>query len=93
MTFLPIVERELRVAARRPGTYWTRWFVALGMMAVWVLLGVAMRKASHPEANRTLFLALGILAFGIALFGVWITARMRAGVTDRGPGDGERSGP
>jgi hypothetical protein len=29
MTFLPIVERELRVAARRRGTYWTRAGVAL----------------------------------------------------------------
>ena len=29
MTFLPIVERELRVAARRPATYWLRLGVAL----------------------------------------------------------------
>jgi len=39
MTFLPIVERELRVAARRRGTYWTRWFAAAGMIGIWVTLG------------------------------------------------------
>lgn len=38
MTFLPIVERELRVAARRPGTYLTRLGVGLGAM---VLGGIA----------------------------------------------------
>src|SRR6185503_19644596 len=29
MTFLPIVDRELRVAARRKGTYWSRLLAAL----------------------------------------------------------------
>ena len=29
MTFLPIVERELRVASRRSGTYWSRLQVAV----------------------------------------------------------------
>ncbi|HOA60455.1 MAG: ABC transporter permease [Verrucomicrobia bacterium] len=29
MTFLPVVERELRVASRRPGTYWGRAVAAL----------------------------------------------------------------
>ena len=38
MTFLPIVERELRVAARKKGTYLTRVGVAMGAM---VLGGVA----------------------------------------------------
>ena len=64
MTFLPIVERELRVAARRPGTYWTRWFAALGMILVWVMLGAAIRKASPVEVSKAQFLALGILALG-----------------------------
>ena len=34
MTFLPIVERELRVAARRPGTVWTRVAAAVGALTV-----------------------------------------------------------
>jgi hypothetical protein len=39
MTFLPVVERELRVAARRRGTYWSRLAAAsLGWaIAAWVL--------------------------------------------------------
>ena len=34
MTFLPIVDRELRVAARRGGTYWTRAIAALLAMVI-----------------------------------------------------------
>ncbi len=75
MTFLPIVERELRVAARRPGTYWTRWFAALGMLATWVVLGVAIRRAQPAEVSKTLFLALGIMALGFSLLaGIFLTA-------------------
>ena len=36
MTFLPIVERELRVAARRRGTYWVRLAVAMGAVFIGV---------------------------------------------------------
>src|SRR5437667_86278 len=38
MTFLPIVERELRVAARRAATHWMRFFAALAAMLIWLLL-------------------------------------------------------
>src|SRR5437773_152537 len=40
MRFLPIVGRELRVAARRRGTYWLRSGVALGVViaATWIFL-------------------------------------------------------
>lgn len=42
MTFLPVVERELRVAARRRGTYWGRFTAGLigSALAAWVLLAV-----------------------------------------------------
>ena len=30
MTFLPLIERELRLRARSPAAYWTRFIVALG---------------------------------------------------------------
>ena len=36
MTFLPIIERELRVRARRPATYWTRF--AVGVFGVLICL-------------------------------------------------------
>lgn len=38
MTFLPIVERELRVAARRKGTYWSR--LGASALAVFILAAV-----------------------------------------------------
>ena len=34
MIFLPIVERELRVASRRRGTYWNRALAALSAILV-----------------------------------------------------------
>ena len=37
MTFLPIVERELRVAARRAATHWTRLCAALATLTLWLL--------------------------------------------------------
>jgi ABC-type transport system involved in cytochrome c biogenesis permease component len=39
MTFLPVVERELRVAARRSGTYWSRLAAAIfgWAVAAWIL--------------------------------------------------------
>jgi len=75
MTFLPIVERELRVAARRPGTYRTRWFAAMGTMAVWLALFAANRRASPAELNKTLFVALGVLALAFCLLaGIFLTA-------------------
>jgi len=42
VTVLPVVERELRVAARRRGTYWGRFVAAMigAALAAWVLLAV-----------------------------------------------------
>lgn len=40
MTFLPIVDRELRVAARRRGTYWTR--LGLGLAATCIGTGIVI---------------------------------------------------
>ena len=39
MIFLPIVERELRLAARRRSTYWARLAAAVGaiLISMWVL--------------------------------------------------------
>lgn len=51
MIVLPIVGRELRVAARRPGTYWSRVLTAALLLAVcvWMLLtlGPRWQQASH----------------------------------------------
>ena len=55
MTFLPIVERELRVAARKPGTYWT--CVGVGLAAM-IIGGVAALVAQYNPPMRfgTVFL-------------------------------------
>ena len=47
MTFLPIVERELRIAARRRNTYRIRWWTA-----VLAMLG-SLVASCHPFGGRT----------------------------------------
>jgi ABC-type transport system involved in cytochrome c biogenesis permease component len=43
MTFLPVVERELRMAARRRGTYWSRLTAAIlgWAVAAWILVAAS----------------------------------------------------
>jgi len=65
MKFLPIVRRELRVAARRRNTYWLRSGIALAvvLLSAWIFL-VSIRDS--PRAlGRTLFNVLtgGALAY------------------------------
>jgi hypothetical protein len=75
MTFLPIVERELRVAARRPATYRARLFAAGGVMLIWLLLVGGSRQASAAELSKTLFIAFGVIALGFCLLaGIFLTA-------------------
>ncbi len=76
MTFLPIVERELRVAARRPATHWTRFCAALATLAIWLLLVLsAPQSVPVPQLSKNLFVAIALLAFGFcALAGVFLTA-------------------
>ena len=66
MTFLPIVERELRVAARRRGTYWTRVVaasIAIGA-AVWMLTVSNLgRQESPSELSQSIFMMLSSFAF------------------------------
>ena len=76
MTFLPIVERELRVAARRPATHWTRFCAALATLIIWLLLALSTPQwVPVPQLSKNLFIATGLLAFGFcALAGVFLTA-------------------
>jgi len=63
MTFLPIVGRELRVAARRRGTYWTR--VAFAMLAI-VILGLILLggdNSTSADLARAVFMSNSVLAF------------------------------
>src|SRR5213076_1085705 len=77
MTVLPIVGRELRVAARRPGTYWLRVtaaFVAIALFG-WVLLNLLRDQVPSAAHGRYLFRALFGFAFVYCLF---IGARLTA---------------
>jgi hypothetical protein len=61
MTFLPIVERELRVAARRRGTHWTRLLVAV--FAILTGIGIFLANFGAPPnvAGQSIFMGLAIL--------------------------------
>ncbi len=63
MQFLPIVSRELRVAARRRSTYWSRLGLALAAIAIggWIML---MPFMSQPQRlGMALFISLSCLTF------------------------------
>ena len=70
MRFLPIVERELRVAARRPRTYWVRLLIAVVGIAIGAVMLGAYSVATQPQAaiGKALFQALSGLAFVYCLF-------------------------
>ena len=75
VTFLPIVQRELRVATRRRATYWNRSVAVLlaSAMAAWVL--VSYSSSGPAQLGATLFSGLSQLAFLACLFpGVFLTA-------------------
>jgi hypothetical protein len=75
MTFLPIVARELRVAARRPFTYWMRFFAAFGVMLIWLLLLMTNRRLTTAQRSLEIFTSFGILAFAFCLLaGLFLTA-------------------
>lgn len=75
MTFLPIVARELRVTARRPGAYWNRVFVATFALIIGALVYANFSTGALPELGLALFLSLSWLSFIFAaLAGARLTA-------------------
>ncbi len=58
MSFLPIVERELRVAARRRGTYWLRLLVALGLVLVATFIFLASKNEPQHQIGQMIFYTL-----------------------------------
>ncbi len=62
MTFLPIVARELRVAARRSGTYWARLQMALLAILCGGGLAIADFGASQQFLGQQMFHLIGGLA-------------------------------
>ncbi len=75
MTFLPIVERELRVASRRRGTYWNRALAALS--AILVFAGTLWFEGRVPpkELGSDIFHVLsGLFVFSSVMAGIRYTA-------------------
>lgn len=68
MIFLPIVGRELRMASRRPVTYWGRVVMALVALVVWLwVMAEQMASASLSSSGAKLFSILGSVALGYSL--------------------------
>lgn len=63
MTFLPIVGRELRVAARRRGTYWVRLGVALTAIFLGAIILFVNLGAPPAKLGQYMFLGLSVLCF------------------------------
>jgi ABC-type transport system involved in cytochrome c biogenesis permease component len=75
MKFLPIVERELRIAARRSGTYWLRFFAALTAMVIALLIANSMSYWSASMVAKQVFGFLSGVLMAYCLFaGMFQTA-------------------
>ena len=76
MTFLPIVDRELRVAARRPVTHRVRLFAAMAVIGFgFVTLASARSGAPPHQVGKTIFVLETVVAFAFCLLsGVFLTA-------------------
>ncbi len=75
MTFLPIAERELRVAARKPLTFWTRWAAAVGCLILWFVMALANRRLSIAQFSQMLLTAFAVVVFAFALLsGIFLTS-------------------
>ncbi len=75
MTFLPIVTRELRVASRRRGTYWSRCAAATLAVCAGFLAYLVNNDQPAPDVGKGLFYYVSLGAFIYCLFtGVRSTA-------------------
>lgn len=76
MTFLPIVDRELRVAARRKSTYRMRtWTVVVALVVGCFSLFPVMMMRGPGSVGKPFYTTLTGFAFGLCLLaGVLLTA-------------------
>ncbi|MCX6925574.1 MAG: ABC transporter permease, partial [Verrucomicrobia bacterium] len=75
MTFLPIVARELRVASRRPGTYWVRSGAGLAIIIIGTWFFLMYSGLASQEIAMGLFMILtGSALLYSVLSGMWFTA-------------------
>jgi ABC-type transport system involved in multi-copper enzyme maturation permease subunit len=76
MTFLPVVQRELREAARRKSTFRIRYWTAIvAMVGSFCMLPFIWLNGASREAGGPLFTLLTSYAFGLCMLsGVFLTA-------------------
>lgn len=68
VTILPVVSRELRVAARRGKTYWLRVAAALAaLVVVWWLCYALSDRQQTVSLGKQVFTSLSVLAFAYCL--------------------------
>ena len=67
MTFLPIVGRELREAARRRSTYWIRLAAAVVALLTGALFFLATTRHSSKDLGIVLFVALAVVTYAYCL--------------------------
>ena len=76
MSFLPIVERELRAGSRRKSTYRLRWWtalIAIGACFCWLI--IVWILSARGNLGKALFSILTGYIFGLcALAGIFLTA-------------------
>lgn len=73
MTFLPVVERELRVASRRSGTYWTRVAAATSALVVAGLVILVTQRDAPQSVGHLLFYWMAGLVMISAASGLRVT--------------------
>src|SRR5262245_54007494 len=67
----PVIERELRVASRRDGTYWNRvGAAAAGGVLFWSVMTARLATGRGSEAGRITFAAMAVLAALVVTGGV-----------------------
>lgn len=76
MSFLPVVERELRIACRKRGTYRIRWWTAALGVLISFLVGMSVSvSGGGSQSGAQIFRVLTGCAFGVCLLtGVLLTA-------------------
>src|SRR3954465_10643535 len=75
MALLPIVARELRVASRRPWTYWVRFFSGLGLMLLFLILLLSDPRNNPTRLGHEVFFAMSMLVLGLCMLsGLFLTA-------------------
>src|SRR5215510_1237525 len=67
MTFLPVVERELRAASRRRQTYWRRSLAALFTILICVWVWLFFGGTIEHERAQALFYTISGLTFAYSL--------------------------